>query len=278
MLSSLDGRRGHNQALNLHAAGFAEPLFEHLGAEEICSVDASDFEGATYAHDFNTPLPPSLSGRFSAVIDGGSLEHIFDFPTAVKNSMQMVDADGHLLCISPVNNAPGHGFYQFSPELFFRVLSPENGFVVERMLLAEVRPRAKWYRVVDPAVVGRRIEFTTRHQAYLYVQARRLRDRPVLAQPPVQSDYELRWKRQRTGDTPGSGRVSPDTSGPAAPKSHPVGTFLETLRTSARHNKTVYVPVRRLRRAVADWRRFRQPLEPDLFQPLGRRLSDQSLR
>ena len=239
---------------------FAEPLLRLLGAREVASIDASGFEGATHVHDLNAPVPASLAGRFSVVLDGGCLEHVFDFPTAIRSCMQMVAPGGHLLCMPPVNGAAGHGFYQFSPELYFRLLGPENGFEVERLLLAEVRPGATWYRVVDPAVAGRRIEFTTRHQAYLYVQARRIDDRPPLLEPPVQSDYRAMWQDEaEPGDQP-------------PPRPGPAGTALEPLRRVARRHPVVHVPVRRLRRAAEQYRRWRQPYDPEHFEALGPRL------
>jgi 2-polyprenyl-3-methyl-5-hydroxy-6-metoxy-1,4-benzoquinol methylase len=57
------------------------------------------------------------------VFDGGTLEHIFDYPTAIKNCMKMVKPGGHLLLTTPANNWFGHGFYQFSPELFYSFVS-----------------------------------------------------------------------------------------------------------------------------------------------------------
>ncbi len=245
---------------------FAEPLLRLLGAEEVDSLDGSDFEGATHVHDLNTPVPAVLSQRFTAVLDGGCLEHVFDFPTAIRSCMQMVAPGGHLLCMPPVNNAAGHGFYQFSPELYFRVLSPDNGFEVERMLLAEVRPGATWYEVVDPADAGRRIEFTTRHQAYLYVQARRIDDRPPLETPPVQSDYDDQWRHD--------GADGPPDPAPAPPveATSPGARILEPLRRTARRHPVIHVPVRRARKAAASYREWRQPLDPACFKPLGRRL------
>src|SRR5215831_7523667 len=56
---------------------FAEPLFALLGAKQISSVDASDYEQATHIHDFNQPLPTSLANRFSVVHEGGTIEHVF---------------------------------------------------------------------------------------------------------------------------------------------------------------------------------------------------------
>jgi len=38
---------------------------------------------------------------------------------------------------TPASNLCGHGFYQFSPELFYRALNATNGFEVERMIMRD---------------------------------------------------------------------------------------------------------------------------------------------
>lgn len=176
------------------ADGFAEPLLQLLGAEHICSVDASSYEGASTVHNMNLPIPDSLRSAFSVVIDAGTLEHIFDFPTAIKNCMEMVQEGGHLLLMTPANNFMGHGFYQFSPELFFRVCSEENGYEIARAILCEVEPDAQWYEVVDPARARRRVELVNSRPAYLLIQARKVRNAPILAAAPQQSDYTVAWQ------------------------------------------------------------------------------------
>jgi hypothetical protein len=186
--------------------GYAEPLLELLGAKEVESIDASSFEGATVVHDLNTPLPPSLHGRFSAVVDGGTLEHIFDFPTALRAALAMVADGGHFLAMSPTNQNPGHGFYQISPELWFRVLQPEvSGFRIDRVLLCAVNGR-RWFELRDPATMHRRVEFVTMRPAYLYVVARRVGDLGDVF--PQQSDYALRWTNEDAGSNPHGGRSS----------------------------------------------------------------------
>jgi hypothetical protein len=127
------------------------------------------------------------------VIDGGTLEHIFNYPVAIKNCMEMVQPGGHLLLMTPANNFMGHGFYQFSPELFFRIFSEENGFELRRAIFAETDPDAQWYEIVDPAKARRRVELINRRPAYLLIQARKLRQVPVLATTPQQSDYTILW-------------------------------------------------------------------------------------
>lgn len=172
---------------------YAEPFFELLGASRAESMDASDFEGASIVHDLNLPVGDDLKGAFSVVIDGGSLEHVFNFPIAIRSCMEMVRLGGHYLAITPANNFMGHGFYQFSPELYFRILCPENGFEMERVMLFESDPNAQWFDVPDPEVVKRRVELVNSKPTYLLVQARKIDARPLFASAPQQSDYVQAW-------------------------------------------------------------------------------------
>ena len=173
--------------------GYAEPLLQALGAARIVSLDASSYEGASRVADLNAEIPPDLENAFTTVLDAGSLEHVFDFRAAIANCMRMVAPRGHLLIVTPANNMAGHGFYQFSPELFYRVLSESNGFLVERMLATELSS-LRWYDVADPAVLGTRVQFRTYRPTYLCVIARRVAVLPVLVHPPFQSDYVSTWE------------------------------------------------------------------------------------
>src|SRR4051812_12920511 len=62
----------------IFTALFADEFFRLLGAQETTSVDRSDFEGATLLHDLNDPFPERLRNHFDLVVDGGTLEHIFN--------------------------------------------------------------------------------------------------------------------------------------------------------------------------------------------------------
>jgi hypothetical protein len=176
------------------AGGFAEPFLEALGAIEICSFDSSDYEGANNIHDFNSPIDESFKHRFSAVIDGGTLEHVFNFPVAIKNCMEMVEVGGHFIGITPTNNFLGHGFYQFSPELFFRIFSEPNGFRIMRMIIFEGRPEAEWFEVADPDAIKERVSLVNSHQTNLLVLAEKVKAVQIFAAPPQQSDYVAQWK------------------------------------------------------------------------------------
>jgi hypothetical protein len=176
-------------------------LKQTLGVCELTTFDASDYEDASCILDMNYPIPDEWKDQFDLLIDGGTLEHVFNYPTAIKNGMEMVCVGGRFLLMTPANNAMGHGFYQFSPELFYRVFHPDNGYTVERMLLLELRLlRPRWFEVRDPAQVHQRVMVTdTCHPSILFVQARRTERKPVFAVPPQQSDYSQTWEEHATG-------------------------------------------------------------------------------
>lgn len=191
-------------------AGYGETLLRHCGAARITSIDYSGFEGATLIHDLNTSIADALVSRFSCVIDSGTLEHVFNVPVALTNCMRMVKTGGHLLAIVPCNNLAGHGFYQFSPELFWSLLSEPHGFVVERMFVSETRPRARWYAVANPAVVQARVTLRNHRETILLVQARKVRQEDLRTLAVQQSDYVEAWRRgalPADRATPAGGRL-----------------------------------------------------------------------
>jgi SAM-dependent methyltransferase len=197
---------------------FAEPFLELLGAKEIVSFDASDYEQATEVHDFNQSIAECFHGRFDTVVDSGSLEHIFNFPVAITNLMQMVKPGGHLLIMTPANNFCGHGFYQFSPELFYRLLNGTNGFAVRRMLVAESFPDAYWWEVPDPALLRRRVTFENRYWTHLYLIAQRVADEPILMKSPQQSDYATAWDQASAAGN--AGPIPPAASRQTPPEGY----------------------------------------------------------
>jgi hypothetical protein len=175
--------------------GFFEPFLKELGADLTDSVDATDYEGATHTSDLNEGLPQSMQAQYDAVIDGGTLEHVFNFPVALKSSMAAVKVGGRMYIMTQCNNAMGHGFYQFSPELYHRVFSPENGFAVEQMFIAEGSfGKVPWHSVTDPKDIRRRVELVNDVQTYLLVIAKRIALVPIFTSWPQQSDYSLAWQ------------------------------------------------------------------------------------
>ncbi len=171
---------------------YADGLFFCLGASVLKAIDASDYEGADIILDMNKCVAPELRGQFSLIFDGGSLEHIYDVPQCIKNIVSMLEVSGHLISINGANNFMGHGFYQFSPEFFFRVFSSENGFSVDELVLSEVNRDATWYSATDPAMARQRVELVNNYPTYIMVRALKRKPVDALSVTPQQSDYELK--------------------------------------------------------------------------------------
>ena len=177
-------------------AGFAEPLFYLLGAKEVESIDYSDFEDATIIHNLNDQVSQPHLNAYSAVFDGGTLEHVFNFPVAVKNCMDMLRVGGHFVAITPTNNYSGHGFYQFSPELFFALFTPAHGFNLKLLAIVvenQEKEVAEWFEVKDPKTTGGRVTITNFNPTSLMVIAEKIRETESLTLKPFQSDYQSIW-------------------------------------------------------------------------------------
>ncbi len=173
---------------------YAELLFEILGAKEVDSLDFSDYEGASIIHDLSRPIPEQLKGKYSALFDGGTLEHIFNFPVAIRNCMDLLKTGGHFISITPCNNHCGHGFYQFSPELFYSLFTLQHGFKIQLVYLAVESGAGKreWYEVVDPNEVKSRVTLKNAFPSYLMILAKK--ENQYDGELNVfQSDYTEAW-------------------------------------------------------------------------------------
>ena len=191
-------KTNNEELIKIYRHRYIEKLMLFLGAQQIDSFDNSDYENATFIHDFNSPIPEKFKEQYSLVIDGGSLEHIFNFPIAIANCMEMIEEKGHFISFSPANNYFGHGFYQFSPELFYRVLHPDNGYNVNFMYYYDDKFSPKWMQVVDPEKVHNRVTLLNSKPVMLALLAQRERSVHLFSVVPQQSDYLLAWTRKKS--------------------------------------------------------------------------------
>jgi len=88
LLKEHSGRRSLSLPAN-RAMYFADDVFLPL-SYHVDSMDASDCEGANIVHDLNLPIPHNLREKFDLVWDSGTLQLVFNFPTAILNVLQMV--------------------------------------------------------------------------------------------------------------------------------------------------------------------------------------------
>lgn len=233
--------------IRLDRSAYAERFFETLGAETPHSMDASGYEGADIIHNLNEVVPPSLVDRFDCLVDGGTLEHIFDFPKALNSCLRMVRPGGHLIICNVANNHMGHGFYQFSPELFYSAFRPENGCRIRFLYLNE---NGTWFRPLDPGLVNHRVEARTRGFTRIYVCVERISSIVPFLVPPHQSDYRF--------NLPGGDLPIPESNGAGA------GTFRQKIK---RHFPQIG-------KLLAWWHQYKRdvlyPASP-IFEELDRR-------
>jgi len=66
------------------------------------------------------------------------MEHVFNASQGLKNVTRLCAPGGQIIHSLPANNFCNHGFWQFSPELFFSLYSDKNGYSETEIFLADV--------------------------------------------------------------------------------------------------------------------------------------------
>jgi len=102
-------------------------LFKMLGFTNVESLDYFSDEKPTHIVDLNQPVLESLVNRYDLIYDGGTMEHCFDVRSVLANCVRMLKVGGVITHHVPMSGSIDHGFYQFSPTLFFDFYG-ENGF------------------------------------------------------------------------------------------------------------------------------------------------------
>jgi hypothetical protein len=175
-------------------------FFRLLGLAEVHALDCSDFEGATVVHDLNVPVPAELWNRFDLIVDGGTLEHVFDVRQSLANIGRMLTTGGRIIHVSPTNNWVNHGFFQFSPTLFYDYYAA-NGFVELRGFLAEHDPyrlTSHPWEFFEVGVEGR----LASRQGLMTVFVAQKAAQATADRVPLQSHYARVHAQADRGDSP----------------------------------------------------------------------------
>ena len=91
-----------------------------FGFSSIDVLDVCDYEAATVMYDLNTDcLPEQHQGKYSAIFDGGTMEHVFHTPNFLKNTHDLLAVGGRVMHLNPASNSVDHGFFSFSPCFYF---------------------------------------------------------------------------------------------------------------------------------------------------------------
>jgi len=186
---------------------YAEKMFRKLGLGSIETMDYSDYEFSDnpeftgHLHDLSEPVPKKLHNQYNFIFDGGTLEHVFNVPVALENVFDMLKDGGRFIGVNPLNGWPGHGMYQFSPELIYSFWNRKCGCEVTNCFAMSERPGKYFKHMKDPnnltgrSRIGRRMllwRVIPRGRLYLYYEIKKLADN-LSTKPIMQTSYLKRW-------------------------------------------------------------------------------------
>jgi hypothetical protein len=153
-------------------------FFRALGFEQIDSLDISSYEGANIVGDLNDPnLIQKIPERYDLIYDSGTIEHIFDAPTALRTISRAVEVGGVVVHATPGNGFTDHGFWQVSPDLF-RTFYSVAGFEILTSAIFNMGGN-RWSLAADANLYrthGRRYIVEMAPEAIVVFAARKMRD------------------------------------------------------------------------------------------------------
>lgn len=79
-------------------------LFYLLGVDRVRALDHSDYEGAEVLHDLNKPLPKQLESVADFIVDGSTIDNVFDTASALRNMAKLLRPGGRLLLVNALSN------------------------------------------------------------------------------------------------------------------------------------------------------------------------------
>jgi hypothetical protein len=90
-------------------------FFRILGFNKILSLDVSSYQNPDIIYDLNNPkTPEKLKNIADCVVDGSTLEHVFNPLASLSNIDSFLKNNGLVIHILPINNLSEDGFYQFN--------------------------------------------------------------------------------------------------------------------------------------------------------------------
>lgn len=166
---------------------YAEPLFRCLGAKNIESCDISSNEGATHVFNLSASVPEDLVEKYTLVYDGGTSEHCCSPFHTFKNIMSMVKPGGAAIFVVPANNLMGHGFWQYTPDFFYRIAAANRLFSAHCVAIVD-SPFPKYYLVPQCDQFEPRHRLESIWPVWLFVVVHKLASVPMVQQA-LQTGY-----------------------------------------------------------------------------------------
>jgi len=102
-------------------------LFRLLGVPRVIALDHSEYEGAEIIHDLNKPIPQSLLDFADFIVDGSTLDNVFDPAMVIRNFARMLKPGGRLMTVNMYSNH--YEPYAILSPLWYLDFFVINGFV-----------------------------------------------------------------------------------------------------------------------------------------------------
>jgi hypothetical protein len=97
-----------------------------LGLESVHALDHSDYEGAEVIHDLTKPLPEHLKGIADFIVDGSTLDNVFDPGRTIQHYADLLRPGGRIVMANMLSNH--HEPYNMMPPLWYLDYFTVNGF------------------------------------------------------------------------------------------------------------------------------------------------------
>jgi hypothetical protein len=184
----------------IHNQYCEDMLRDNFGAISVESIDNSNYENATHVFDLNKIIDNKILKEYDTIIDFGCTEHIYNISNALENITNLCKIEGQILHIVPANNMCGHGFWQFSPELFLSLYSIKNGYKNTEIYLNNDSDFKIWYKVKEPEK-GERINIKSTTKSNLYIIVKTIKSVKTINDKNIQqSDYVELWKKIKSDE------------------------------------------------------------------------------
>jgi len=146
-------------------------FFKMLGFDSVHSLDISSYQGAEILWDLNKPIPGDLEKSFDFILNGGTIEHVFDIRQCLDNLSNALKMGGTIFHVAPVDGYLDHGFVQPSPKLFHSYYKSNSFEEVCSILIENTVDKVnydKWNYWEWNAKIARRFFISERPLMFIY--------------------------------------------------------------------------------------------------------------
>jgi hypothetical protein len=126
-----------------------ENFFKFLGFNSCRSIDISIKDGADILHDLNNKIPDKLKNKFDFIIDGGTMEHLFNSSVVMASVAEMLRVGGTAIHLNHTQGYCNHGFYNFQPTYYYSFYRANHFNDMECLIVEYLNQEKTSVRVIN---------------------------------------------------------------------------------------------------------------------------------